>query len=349
MWRSAQSSNLYSLSQPVGGLLGLGVCFHAESDEPRLTIQTVRLGDLNRIWPSVKKSWPKSRSSIHGAGVGIDPKHCLTPALGEGLERYCTGMYTEKQVIWATAHELGGEALDLDAIPRCSKAEMAHPRCFLVAPDKTAPMRWVRGLSLVDGRVLYLPITMVFLYTGVASRGERIWIQITTGCAAHTSFERALLAGMLEVIERDAISITWLQQLRLPRIEVDLVPPPLAAYWDRYQRSSKGLEYVFFDATTDVGVPTVYGLQISHANRRLTTLVSCCTAMNPVDAVAKVIRDMAACRVAFRGQRSTEVSGNDFSGLFDGATFMARFEHACAFEFLLQSGNKRLLSKISAL
>ena len=43
------------------------------------------------------------------------------------------------------------------------------------------------------------------------------------------------------------------------------------------------------------------------------------------------------------------MSGNDFSGLFDGATFMARFEHACAFEFLLQSGNKRLLSKISAL
>ncbi|MGH9914875.1 MAG: YcaO-like family protein, partial [Pyrinomonadaceae bacterium] len=206
-----------------------------------------------------------------------------------------------------------------------------------------------QGLSLLDGRLVYLPVVMVYLYAGFVSREERIWLPITTGCAGHTSFERALLSAILEVIERDAISITWLQQLPLPRIEIDNVSPELAPYWKCGLRSSKELEYFFFDATTDLGISTIYGLQVSKANKRLTTLVSCSTSMDPGAAVIKVMRDMAACRIAFRQPRPTPEKWEDFTDIFHGASYMARSDQAHAFEFLLDSGRKRFLSEIVTL
>jgi ribosomal protein S12 methylthiotransferase accessory factor len=136
------------------------------------------------------------------------------------------------------------------------------------------------------------------------------------------------------------------QKLPLPRIEVDCLPPQLAAYWELYQRSSQELEYVMFDATTDIGLPTVYGLQISRTNSRLTTLVSCSSALEPAEAVAKVIRDMAACRIAFRKPKVTPASWNNFTELVHGASFMARAEQSHAFDFLLHSGRERTLSSI---
>jgi len=190
---------------------------------------------------------------------------------------------------------------------------------------------------------------MVYLYAGMEGPGERFWFPISTGCAAHTSLESALLAGILEVIERDAISVTWLQQLPLPRIELDCLPSPLASFWDRYQRSCRDLEYIFFDATTDIGIPTVYGLQISPANKRVTTLVSCSTSLNPAEAVGGAIREMAAGRVAFRQPKPAPENLEEFSEIFHGATHMARAEQAGAFNFLLHSGGKRRLKEIPAL
>ena len=290
-----------------------------------------------------------SQTTISGAGAGIDESESTLPALAEGLERYCASAYSSEQFRWATAEELRDEALDLAIIPRCSNRELSHARCPLVAPKKTAPIRWVPALSLLDGRIVHLPVVMVYLFAGLKTPEERICLPITTGCAAHTSYERALTAAILEVIERDAISIVWLQKLGLPRIEIDSLPSNLAAYWERYLRSSKELEYVFLDATTDVGIPIVYGLQISHSNRHLTTLVSCSSAFNPADAIIKVMRDMAALRIAFRVARPAPHHYEDFTGVFHGASYLARAEQAGAFNFLMQSSTKRLLSQMPSL
>jgi len=190
---------------------------------------------------------------------------------------------------------------------------------------------------------------MTYLYAGFVSREERLCLPITTGCAGHTSYERAILAGIYEVVERDAISLTWLQQLALPRIEVDDIAPELASYWERYQRSSKELEYHFFDATTELGIPTIYGLQVSKVDKRFTTLVSCSTAHSFVEALVKVMRDMAACRIAFRQQRKIPETFEEFTDIFHGAIYMARGEQAHAFDFLLNTTARKRLSELSEL
>jgi ribosomal protein S12 methylthiotransferase accessory factor len=147
---------------------------------------------------------------------------------------------------------------------------------------------------------------MVYSQLGYLAPQERFWFQIS---AAHVSYEKALLAAIHDVIERDAASITWLQKLPLRRIEVDYLPELLEPYWNVYMRSSKHLEYMFFVATTDLGVPIVYALQISKHNPQATTLVACSAGPSIAGAIAKTMRDLVALRSAFRQEIPFRIHG----------------------------------------
>jgi ribosomal protein S12 methylthiotransferase accessory factor len=109
------------------------------------------------------------------------------------------------------------------------------------------------------------------------------------------------------------------------------------------------LDYYFFDATTDLGIPTVYGVQRAPWNRTGATFVTCASAASAAEALAKVIRDMSHSSSAFRRPRPTPDNVEEFTGIFHGATYMARAEQAQGFDFLLKSGSRRLLSEIPAL
>jgi ribosomal protein S12 methylthiotransferase accessory factor len=340
------SSRLEQLLQEHGGLFRAAPIFMTGSDTPLMVLRSADLGNVGSLWPEVAKRG--KASTIWGGGSGLDPASALLPALAEGLERYCTSVFQNEQFIWASASELGDDALDLDMLPRCSSLELSHPKCPLSLPDKSKRIRWVKGFSLLNGREAYIPAVLVYSHIGYAVPEERFWLPISTGCAAHTSYELAALAAVCEVVERDAISIVWLQKLPLPRIEIDHVSSTLAPFWQRYMAASADLEYIFFDATTDLGVPTVYALQVARYNARLTTLVACSTGTTIASALCKVIRDLATSRLAFRQSATTPDSWYDFTDIVHGATFMARAEVAHAFHFLVHSVSTKHLSEMNS-
>jgi ribosomal protein S12 methylthiotransferase accessory factor len=55
---------------------------------------------------------------------------------------------------------------------------------------------------------------------------------------------------------------------------------------------------------------------------------------------------MSTARVAFRAQRPIPEKPHDCKEVFEGAAYMARADHARAFDFLLQEKRKRPLSDI---
>lgn len=339
-------TKLHSLLQSHGGLFVGAPVTYLDKDELSISVRTARAGNAATLWPEIGKR-SKAALGIQGSGSGLDADAALIPALAEGLERYCAAVARSEQFTWATAEELGNDALDLDTIPRCSVNELAHPKCPLTLPDKCARIRWVRALSLLDGRIVYVPAVMVYSHIGIASPGERFWLAISTGCAAHSSYSRALLRAIYEVIERDAISITWLQKLRLPEIIVDHCSISLEPYWHRYRDGSTDVDLHFYNATLDFGAPTVYCLQIARHSKLKTTLVSCSTALSFDLAIAKTMADVAALGVAFRRPRNIPRDWDEFADIMHGAAYMARAEQAGAFEFLLGGGQQQKLSELS--
>jgi ribosomal protein S12 methylthiotransferase accessory factor len=154
----------------------------------------------------------------------------------------------------APAHAVS-PAVPLADFPVCSARELADPRCPLRAPDPSRAIRWVEGVELPHGTPTHLPAVMVYT-SPPRGDAERFWLPISNGAAAGFTWESAVLSGILEVVERDIVSTLWLQRLSLPRLPGSLLSPltkRLVSWCER-----KYVRVHLFDATTEIGIPTVY-------------------------------------------------------------------------------------------
>jgi len=338
---------LQDLVSPLGGLINEVSRLPVDPSNPQLAVFTAGLGDVSTVLTD--QCGPDCLGSLDGAGTGLDPGRAEIVAVAESLERYANCVYDQRQFRWASAVELealGEDAVDLDALPRCSPAELADPECPVVRPDRTARIRWIRGLNMRTGKPAWVPAALVYIHFP-SEEAERITNPISTGSAAHPDPAVAVSGALCEVIERDAISLTWLQRLALPRIEIDVAGPDLRRFLDAID--GRDMTIRLFDATTDVGIPTVYGVSIAPDHPRLRTVVSCATSLDPQTAAAKAICELVSVRIALEDDEPSAGDVESFTGVSDGATYMCLPERTSAFDFLLGSPARRRLSEMPSL
>jgi ribosomal protein S12 methylthiotransferase accessory factor len=177
---------------------------------------------------------------------------------------------------------------------------------------------------------------------------ERLTVPISTGCAAHTEPARALLNAVCEVVERDSISLTWLQRLQLSEIDLSDAPP---AVRDAVAAAdSSGRIHRFFDATTNLGVPTIYCVDTDPTSLVLRHVVMCSTELDPAEAIVKIVREIASSRIALEHAGPVPDSVDDFTSVTDGARHMGHPSRADEFGFLLDNGRpKRRFSELENL
>jgi ribosomal protein S12 methylthiotransferase accessory factor len=329
---------ILSVVSPLGGVVGRVATIPNPPGCPDYTVCVADLGDLRPVVPGFSFAPTSTRGLMDGAGTGVDVASASKLAVVEAIERYSNCVYDERQLLWATGAELGHDAIDLDTVPRCSDAELSDPLCPLRPADNNRPIRWVQGVSLTGRRPRWVPAVMAFLNIPPRSAGEQFVFQISTGCAAHVDPAAAVLNAICEVVERDAVSLTWLQRLALPMIEgTDAI----------VTRAGDGVATYLFDATSDLGLPTVYGIDV--ADGSFGTAVMCAADLDPHRAVAKVLREAASGRVALSTAPPVGSQVEDFQTVSEGASYMAKAERRGAFGFLLGSNHKRSLAEMRSL
>jgi ribosomal protein S12 methylthiotransferase accessory factor len=338
------AARLDDLVSPLGGLMSHVMQLPVEPSNPQLAVFSAALGDVSTVLPNSHGA--SCLGSLDGTGTSVDPDRSHIIGIAESLERYANCVYDERQFRVATADELGAEALDLDTVPRCSPTELADPACPVALPDRSKPMRWIRGLNMRTGEPCWVPAVLVYMHFP-AHGAERITNPISTGAATHPDPAVAVCGALCEVIERDAISLTWLQELALPRIELDTVGPDLQRYLDLC--AERDLTVQFYDATTDVGIPTIYGVSIAPDHPTCRTVVSCATSLDPQTAAAKAICETVSVRIALNNAKPPSEDFQTFGGVADGAAYMCAPERAEAFNFLLDGTARRRLSELPTL
>jgi ribosomal protein S12 methylthiotransferase accessory factor len=138
-----------------------------------------------------------ARAAALTAGVDDDWDRAFVKALGEGLERYCAGVYRATGFV--------------DAAPSAATVDGRRaipPTAFVRPDDRNAgadPIPWVPGEDLSTGDAVALPAEFVH-YPPPA---ERYRPPITTGLGLGSSGVEAILSGLYEVIERDATMLAW--------------------------------------------------------------------------------------------------------------------------------------------
>ncbi|KAB8194174.1 bacteriocin biosynthesis protein SagD [Nonomuraea phyllanthi] len=285
---------------------------------------------------------PRARTA-YGAGRAYgDPDRARLLAVAEALERYAALLVDGKRLIVAAAAELGRDALDLDRVPRCSRRELSRPGCPVVNADKTRPIRWTPAEDLHTGTRVLVPAVMAFLEFPELE-AENFWVPISTGCAVHGSFEAAAVAAICEVIERDAIALTWLQRLPLPRLDdrcLSAAARSLIAWC-----SDRGIASHLYDATTDLGVPMVYCLQTTDRTPRGAQLVGAACGFDVPSLAEHALLETMALRLGVQARRGLPRRYADFRSIHDDAAVMAARSKRAAFGFLLDDLANRPVSR----
>jgi ribosomal protein S12 methylthiotransferase accessory factor len=340
---SGIATSFTDLLSPHGGLIVNTKSACLPWTTPRLRVHFADLGDISHLLP-LRDRHPTIRLS--GVGRAFNDIDARNVAIIEALERYSACQFDPKTLVTATATELGDSALDHEQIPRCSKTELEDTHCPLRAIDPGKPIRWVKGVALASGKETFIPAVLVYLYMPT-THNEQFWLQISTGCAAHTDLRAALAAGICEIIERDAVALTWLQRLRLPLIPEHWLQPQALELV--HSCAKRGIQTLLFDATTDLGVPTAYCLQLAPHDERAAQIVGCASSPVGHEATLKALTEVCVSRLAVHKTAAPPSNPLDFHEVLHGASYLGHPERKEAFSFLWKDACARQESKTTDL
>jgi ribosomal protein S12 methylthiotransferase accessory factor len=170
------------------------------------------------------------------AGVAAGWDAAFMKALGESIERYAAGVYQ------TSAFEIA---------PEGAVSNPVSPTAFagVDAAEPSEEIEWVAGENLLTGTAVQLPAEFV----QYPPPSKRYRSPVTTGLGLGNDGTEALLAGLYEVIERDAAMLSWYSTFEPLALDVgDAEFETLVA-----RARSEGLSVSTLLLTQDVDVPVV--------------------------------------------------------------------------------------------
>lgn len=307
-----------------------------EINQPQLEVAMSRVANISALFPGLRSGDGRTYadSGMSGACADEDMSISAIKAVAEAAERYAMSVIHNDEVVIATANELGADAIDWRLFPRCLDREYEDfPSVVPFDPNKR--IRWIRGVSLLDGRRLYVPVSLTHI-AKASRRAETFTLPISTGVAVHSSVQEATVRAILEVVERDSIALTWYLRPVLPRIRISA--EQAGDYSSRFQAFGRSqIKQYLFDATTDLGIPVVYGVMVAPNHPTVATVVTAASDLDPVSACAKAMREAVSTRLAVIGCEDVPEDHEACFKLEHGAAYMGRQEQRAEFDFLLKS------------
>ncbi|MEU9749138.1 TOMM precursor leader peptide-binding protein [Streptomyces niveus] len=227
-------------------------------------------------------------------GAGFSKGEAVAATIGESLERYAAGLYRPADLHLATWDEL--EAAGRSAVPPAefglfSPEQHAEPGFPFTPFDGGTPVRWTQATDLLSGAPVQVPASQVYMHYRRLRGEAAIGQSISTGLAAGPSYWAAVLSGLYEVIERDALAISWLHRLP-PRP----LPPEVVAASSRVSYlidRATTWRVRFYDLSLDLTPSTVVAVMEHHSGaEQIMSFGSACR-WSPVKAVEKAFLEAA--------------------------------------------------------
>jgi ribosomal protein S12 methylthiotransferase accessory factor len=152
-------------------------------------------------------------------GKGRSAEQSRASALGEALERSVAQYRGDEPTVHASAEELSSARV---LSPPTLRPLSAHQLGALAPWRADEAMHWIDVDSLTRHDVCKAPSTFCYANTPFAREEERCRFD-SNGCAAGRTLEEALLQGLLEVIERDAVAIWWYNRIVAPSLPTSIL------------------------------------------------------------------------------------------------------------------------------
>ena len=241
----------------------------------------------------------------HAGGKGITAAGARAGALAEAIERQSMMWRGDEPTVVARMSDLPG-ALHPNAVQLFSDTQLAQadrryaesgpptsldqasfhlvPRTF----DTDAKHSWTRLASLTGGDGIWLPASTVWLSHPEGRRGQ--YRACSNGVAAGMTHEEALLHGLLELIERDAVGLWWYTKSARPGVDIDASPDPRVQAALAPLRNLGRAVWVL-DITTDLGIPVMAAMSSSPDGSHISYAFG--AHLDPAMAVVRALTEVA--------------------------------------------------------
>jgi ribosomal protein S12 methylthiotransferase accessory factor len=185
-------------------------------------------------------------------GKGLSAAASRASALCEAVERHAAFYQGDEACI-----EGPPEALDAPCI---LPAALTPHRPSVQTADM--PRRWVPAWSLTRQARCYLPLGLCYAHAPAEDARHIGWT--SNGCAAGNTLEEAVLQGLLELVERDAVARWWYARVERPAV-------PSGGHgtlpWPQVDQAlGPGWERWLLDLTHDLGIPVAAAVAHHHAS-----------------------------------------------------------------------------------
>lgn len=184
-----------------------------------------------------------ARGGVHTyAGKGKDPVQAKVSVMMEAVERY-SAEYRMDRMDYAAYEEL--------AVHRTiNPANLILPRNL----QEGERLHWSRALNLLSGDDVLVPSNAVFHPYDTLGMTFPLFQSDTSGLASGNVWEEAVLHAMLEVMERDDLSVAGRSRCMGRRLEID---QPSPAREVRERMESEGIEIHLWLLSGRTRIPTV--------------------------------------------------------------------------------------------
>lgn len=263
----------------------------------RLGITRVgRQTDLDNIGIPVWCAFtPNARAIVIANGKGVDDESAKTSAVMEAIERSVATQAT-CPVLETSITELRQRGLGkIDPLD-----SLLAPSAKPVSDEEV--ISWTVGHHLLTGEDVHVPHQAVTMDRTIVA--PRFW-QSSDGLASGNNKTEAILHGLLERIERDALTLWEVTPTRhryRRRIAVDTASHPLSELIRRIEEAN--MQIAVFDITSEIGIPVACALlgpkqlDASHL-RRVDVTLGAGAGLSLAAAAIRAVTEAAQSRMTF--------------------------------------------------
>lgn len=241
----------------------------------------------------------RSQLHIHSTGKGRSEERARASAVYEAVERLSGVWRKGMNVRQLSYREAEGIAVHPNALQLFSDDQFAHRVAWnreMPAPlhvpmplDPDMRIGWVEALNLATGKHVLVPAA--YACYDAPDAGRSFCLAHSNGCAAGETRTEAMLNGLYELIERDAVSIWWYNRLVRPGLDLEGTDDPyVLSIMSRYERARRQLWVV--NVTHDAGVPVFVALSRSDTPERPDWLMGFGCHIDPSVALVRALAEM---------------------------------------------------------
>ncbi|MFT3770604.1 MAG: TOMM precursor leader peptide-binding protein [Minicystis sp.] len=278
-----------------------------------------------------------------GSGKGITVVDAMIGAVGEAVERYSANYFDPERLVRAPVAAMKGDFLAPERLDLYAESQYAQPGFPYPRLDPATPIDWTPGRWLDTGEPVYLPALLT--YYGYPAHGAESFCQVTSnGLAAGPTLEDASLRALLELVERDAFTLTWLLRRPARRVAIDDTVDVAVREMNRKLVAEAGAGGRSVAYLLDVGIriPVVMSVVFGDGVRWPGASIALSAHLSPRAAIRKALLEQGQIGPFYRRlleeQKPIPERPEDVHTLEDHALYYFPVSRAGAFDFLAAGG-----------